>query len=283
MENIIDGADKTSQAPSGESQQDENLNINLDNLDGFLDGQQEPSIQPASSDNKPEELEIDPRFKDLPVHEGLVRTLQSSRDSLRSQYEKAMIELEQERKLSSLVREMLDDENLLYTFVNEVKPGLIPEKDSTAIVKERLKAKFGDENFRPTLTRADAERDDPGGKDWQYYRLLDSIYNELEQGSGKKVTSLKEYREQQKIQREKEIAEAQAEIEEAKTKFKMSEAEIKAIADFGEKLRYADLVKIHRFLRKFPNMPGISPQNLQQVSGTSPGYKTERERFLETL
>jgi hypothetical protein len=236
------------------------------------------SINDGSSNNPT--FEIDPRFKDLDKSEGLIRTYQSKYDSITAEHTKLLNEHEKARKAVEFLNTLPEDENLLYAFINEVKPGLIKPKDVSVALKEALSKEFG-EGFKPELSREEADREDPGGTDWRYYRKLDELYQDISKGkSGTNVNSIKEILAEREAQRKLQDAEYQSEIETAKTKFKMSDEEVKNTVEFGSKLKFADLVRITRLLQKIPNAKIGSVENL---SGSVTSQSTNRQNFLKNI
>ena len=174
---------------------------------------------------------------------------------------------------------MIDDEGLLYAFIREVKPDLVKPLDLGTQLKEQLQKEFG-EDFKPSLTRDEAERDDPFGKDARYYMKVDSLKQKLLNEGGQENLTIKEYLAKKRKAVETENAKYEMEREEVKQQFKMNDVEVKAVSDWALKLKFADLVKVHRFLRKIPS--GINP-NLNSAPGSAPGTQSERDKFLKSL
>lgn len=266
--------------PSGES-----FDVNIDTLDGFAGvGGQPGSVELSQNNNdnasksQPEVFEIDDRYKNLPEPEGRFRTLKSKYDKLEADHTKLAGEYEFGSKAQLLIDNLVKDENLLRVFINQVKPGLLPKVDLGSSIKETLKTEFG-EDFKPSLTRIEAERDDPGGKDWLYYRRLDELASKLSGNPGTEATSVKEYLEKVASMKESEKQKYLAHIEEVKKEFNATDEEIKGTLAWGEKLQLRDLLKLNRFLRRLPSKAPA----LEMASGFNPnqGVSNERSKFLK--
>jgi len=171
---------------------------------------------------------------------------------------------------------MLTDEGLFMAFVNEVKPDLLKGRDATQQMKLQLGDEFG-EDFKPSLTREEAERDDPFGTDSKYYIKLDSLRKELAGVNGTMPTTVKEYLAKKQKLENTESQKYEIERETVKSQYKMSDVEVKAVSDWAHKLKFQDLVKVHRFLRKFPTRnPDIT-----STPGDAQGTKSARQKFLD--
>ena len=224
-------------------------------------------------------LDIDEDFKTLPQEEGLIRTYQRRFDRVDSAHSKYVKDTEFDSRDANLFRRMAEEDGLLMAYLNEVKPELVQNRDIGANIKEQLIKEFG-EGFEPELTRDEAEKKDPGGKDWKYFHTLDNIASKTG-STGDHAKSVKEYL--ARIQTEADAGEAtkKLQIEQTKKELKMQDAEIKAVSDWGLELSFKELVKVHRFLRKFPTR---NPE-LQTVPGVTQTTKTSmgRDAFKEEM
>lgn len=268
MENIETSAN-VSEAGSGEF----NVSQILDSIEPSSQQQVQDSESNGSNNGQPE---IDEKFSHLDPVEARFRTIQSRYDQLQVAYSKIVEEYEQANSLAELFEEMTKDPELLATFVSQYKPDLIKPRDTGDLVKEKIREEFG-ENFRPELTREQAERDDPGGTDWRYYKRLDSLYNELQNGGGVKAKTIQEYKAKQAQLAKAQEMERQKEFESTKKELNMSDAELQETAKFAQSLTFRDLVKIKRFLQKFPTQ---NP-NIVNQSGSKPVQASPRAEFLK--
>mgnify|MGYP005847983011 FL=1 len=232
----------------------------------------------ANTNKAPEQIEIDPRYSNLPREEALIRTLQSRYDKTQAELQKVLKDYELSAKIKDTFEKMVEDENLLRIFVNQVKPGLIPKKDYGEIIKEKLKQEFG-EDYKPQLTRLEAERDDPGGTDWKYYKKLDQLERELMGSEDSEANSIKEYIENMQKKKLAEQKELELEVEKIKKEMNASEDEIKGVLNWAEKLKLKDILTLHRFLRKFHRVPDIQSPSNQSSNISSP----DREKFLKEI
>lgn len=255
-----------------------NYNIDINNLLSEETGNKsEGLIQPQQTEQK-EQIEIDPKFGHLPKEEALLRTFQSRYDKLSTTHQQLAQKVQELEKLENLFESMTKDEGLLLTFVNQIKPGLIPQKDYGELIREKLRQEFG-EDYKPTLTRLEAERDDPGGLDWKYYKRLDQLEQELTKVNSNVANSVKEYLEQKQKQQQAEQEKLKIEIETVKKELSVSDDEIKGTLNWYENLKLKDLIVLNRFLRKFPT---TKAGNIV----TSPGVGTnlsQREQFLKNI
>lgn len=269
MENIVETGNQSQQSFDVDLSALENIQID----------------QPATNSPNPDvhtntdesQIEIDERFKDLDPAEARIRTLKSRADKAEAQYNKLMKDYDERDQVAGLLDQMLEDEGLLMAFIAETKPDLVKSRDTARELKEQLKKEFG-EDFKPQLTREEAERDDPFGNDYKYYMRLDELKGKLKSG-GEAPQSVKDYL---KAKRAKEEAEKQRyalEKESVKNQFKMTDDELVAVSDWALKLQFADLVKVHRFLRKFPTR---NP-NLTTVPGGGESVKSAKQKYLDEL
>lgn len=272
MENIV----------SAESVPQQNFSVDMSILDEQVqapESNSQDSNVHTNVDGSNNQVEIDERFKELPIEEARLRTLQSQRDSTEARYNKLMKEYEEKDKISGLLDQMIEDEGLLYAFIREVKPDLVKPLDLGTQLKEQLQKEFGSD-FKPAMSRDEAEREDPFGKDAKYYMRVDALKQKLLNEGGQENLTIKQYLAKKKQVQETENAKYEMEREQVRQQFKMSDPEVKAVSDWALKLKFADLVKVHRFLSKFP---GKSNPNLNNVPGSQPGVLSERDRFLKTV
>jgi hypothetical protein len=220
-------------------------------------------------------VEIDERYKGLEPTEALLRTLKSKYDKTTNDYQKLTRDYNKASQRAELLNQLFTDEGLFLALVNQVKPDLVKNVDYGVQIKEELKKQFG-EGYKPSLTRQEAERDDPGGIDWKYYKKLDDLSNKFGENSGHSK-NLKEYLDQRKAEQDLESEQMQASLETLKKEMKMGDEEAKAIIAWSEGLQMKDLVKIHRYLRKFSSAPGITQQPGDSV------HKSQKEKYLDEL
>lgn len=274
MENIVDGT----------QQPQDSFEVNLDTLDGGQAAEPKPDDSEApdvhtQNGNQFEDIQIDERFKDLDENEGRLRTLQSQRDTYRADIDKWAKKYDERDAVAALLDDMLEDDGLFMAFVSERKPELIKNRDVAGELKQQLKEEFGD--FKPQLSREEAERDDPFGQDARYYMRLDELKTKLRQGgtNEEQAKSVKEYLKKRKELQEKEAQKYEMERETVKNQLKMTDTEVKAVSDWAMKLKFGDIVKIHRYLRRLPS----KNPNLTSVPGEAPGKKSAREAFLKEV
>lgn len=273
----------SSEMDSNNSSDTYNIDVSKLNLDSNGEAESKDSASNVSdtnlqADKKSDEIEIDPRYSNLPREEALIRTLQSRYDKTQAELQKVLKDYELNAKIKDTFEKMVEDENLLRIFVNQIKPGLIPKKDYGEIIKEKLKQEFG-EDYKPQLTRLEAERDDPGGTDWKYYKRLDQLERELMGSENSEVNSIKEYIENLQKKKLTEQKELELEVEKIKKEMNASEDEIKGVLNWAEKLKLKDILTLHRFLRKFHRVPDIQSPSNQSSNISSP----DREKFLREI
>jgi len=262
----------------------ETYDINIDNLDVALKAEAGDALsrkggeQETGKAGAEQVIEIDEQFKGLPEAEARARTIQSRYDTLQTERDKFAADLQEAEPYKNFVNQIMTDENMLIALVNKVKPGLIPKMDVSADIKARLKEQFGEE-FKPELSREESERQDPGGTDWQYYKKLDDITTNATKGDPQHELTIEQYKKKIDAEREAGSEAAKVQIEAAKKEFNATAEEITAISEFGNKLEFRDLVRIHRFLRKFSS----KTSGIANVTGPAPKLTTDRENFLSKL
>lgn len=255
----------------------ESFDVDLSKLDAL---QVEPEQTPGSTEgSQPLQVEVEPKYKGLPGAEGIARTIQNKYDKLNMDYLKVMKENQQYGVYKEVLTDLYENEDALYAFLTERKPELVSNRDIKTEVTKRLTDK-GYGGYEPQLSRDEAERKDPGGKDWLYYREIDKITNEvLGAGSYAKHKSLKEFREARIAEVRTQEANIEAEIADAKERLKMSDAEVDWNRKFIADLKFADIAKITRFIRKFHNAPTMG--NIP--GGPIVGMSKERKDFLDGI
>lgn len=267
---------------SAENTSQQNFSVDMSILDEQVsapENNSQDSNVHTNSDEPNNQFQIDERFKELPPEEARLRTIQSQKDSLAANYTKLMKEYEEANKISELFDQMIEDEGLLYAFIRQIKPDLVKPIDLGSQLKEQLLKEFGPD-FKPTMSRDEAEREDPFGNDAKYYMKVDQLKAKLLQEGGQENLTIKEYLAKKRQAQETENAKYEMEREQVKQELKMQDAEVKAVSDWALKLRFKDLVKVFRFLSKFP---GKSNPNLNQVPGSNPGVISDREKFLKDI
>jgi len=264
---------------NAENQSQQSLDVDIDALsdmqvEGDVTNSQTSDVH--TQDENQSQIEIDEKFKELSPEEGRFRTLKSHHDSLDARYNKLVKDSDERGQVADLFDQMLTDEGLFMAFVNEVKPDLLKGRDATQQMKQQLGEEFG-EDFKPSLTREEAERDDPFGNDSKYYMKLDSLRKELAGANGTMPTTVKEYLAKKRELEDTESRKYEVERETVKNQFKMSDTEVKAVSDWAIALKFQDLVKVHRFLRKFPTRnPDITA-----APGDAQGTKSARQKFID--
>ncbi len=229
------------------------------NLDALLDETQE---QVGEANGILQEIEIDERFAGLDPQEAKYRTYQSRYDKILADYNKLQSQFTSVEEKARLIDEMIQNPDMLVAFVNEVNPNLVKKPDSSLYVKERIKEEFG-EGYKPTLTRDQSEIEDPGGKDWRYYKRLDQLFAEQNK-SVNKATTVKEYKEQLARMEEQKRLQSQAELEQVKKSYNMPDEEVEAMTKFWNNMNLDQAVKLYRFLKRQPQ----TRANLNMVSGS---------------
>lgn len=255
------------------------------NLDALLETPGEPTANGSSDTKSPNEgditVEIDDRFKHLPEAEAVARSIQSRYDKLYKDYQPLVAQMEEYKPLIEILDDLLDNDDAFYAFVNERKPELIQQKDIGVELKKQLTKEFG-EGFKPSLTREQADIEDPGGKDWRYYRKLDDLYSELKQGSAyTKTASLKAYRQKKEALAKAEEERFQQQVEKAKVDLKMTDEEVERVSKWGQSLDFAKLTKLLRFVSKFPTTKAAAQISKSTGSGTP--SSTARQQFLDSI
>lgn len=271
---------ENSNIPGGDGISPGSFDIDLSKLTA---AQVDPSKPEGSTepDGQPIQVEIDPRYKGLPEAEAIARTVQSKYDKLNVDFINTQKELQSVGIYKDILADLYESDDAFMAFLTERKPELIQSRDIKTELTKALASKFG-EGFKPELSRDEAERNDPGGKDWLYYRELDRVTNELLNGNGKsysKHQSLKDFRAARKAEIDAENAKIEEEIQQTKEQLKMSDAEVEWNRKWSAVLKFKDLVEISRFLRKFQNTPAM---------GKMPGSSGEamsrtRQDFLNSL
>ena len=266
-------------ASAGNISQD-SLEIDLSALSVEQVAGQQNAGSTQENQGQPISIEIDPKYSGLPQAEAIARTIQSKYDKLNVDFQRE-VKLSQENSVyKEIINDLYTNEDALLALLTEVKPDLISQKDINAEIKKRIVTEFG-EGFEPALSRDEAERKDPGGKDFRYYKKLDSLWNELSQTGSNypKHKSLKEFRQAQIEHLKAEELKVEAEIQEAITKHNMQEPEVDWMRKWLGNLTFSEGVTIARFLRKFKNAPSM---------GNIPGSQSvvmsnSRAEFLKSI
>lgn len=269
--------------PTG-TESGESFDVNLDSLETALEAGtgshsgSESGVLSNSTNQAEEFFEIDERFKGLDPGEARFRTIQSRYDVLQKEKNQLLAKLNDLEPYQNFVNQVLSDEKMAIALVNKLNPNLVPKRDMSQVIKARLKEKFGD-GFKPQLSREEAEREDPGGKDWQYYRALDEITRNATEDDPQHGLTIEQYKQKIDANRKAEQEAAKREIEEVKKKFSASDEEIKATVDFLNKLSFENGLRVHRLLRRVsPKIPGIT-----NISGHSPGVTSDRDKFVKSI
>jgi len=251
------------------------------NLDGLEVQQVAPKETPGdiSPGGQTSQVGVDPKYAGLPEAEAIARTIQSKYDKLNVDYIQAMKDVQTGTTYKEILNDLYESDDALYAFLNERKPDLISNRDVKSEVTKRLTDKFG-EKFEPELSRDEAERKDPGGKDWLYYQELDKIRSDVTNSdSYSKHMTLKEFRESRKSEIETENATIESEIVAAQEKLKMSDTEVEWNRKWAADLKFSEIVQISRFLRKFQNAPTMG-----NIPGSEQaGQSKSRTEFVDSL
>jgi len=249
--------------------------VNLDGLfDQIVQSENPPEVQSQDDELK---IEINPKYAHLPEEQAVFRTLQSERDSFRTKLEKEVQSKAELEQVAEIFETLYNDDSALEAFLAERKPELVSKRDYSSMIKSALAKEFG-EDFKPTLTREEAERDDPGGQDALYYLRLDEIRRSIIKPQGETPKSLKEWREKQKQKAEVESQKVLAEIRDVQKKFNISDAEVEATLEMGRKMNFESLYKTRKLLLRLgkPMEAGVNLQPTQNINSNA-------ERFVKEL
>lgn len=267
MENIVQ--------PVTPSQESFNVDLSaLENIQTGVSAEDSPDSN-VHTNTEESQIEIDERFRELDPTEGRIRTLQSQRDQARAAQEKLLKDYDERDQVAGLLDQMLEDEGLLMAFIAETKPDLVKNRDIASELKKQLVEEFG-QDFKPQLTREEAERDDPFGSDYKYYMRVDELRAKLKM-NGEAPQSVKEYLRKKREREQVETAKYENERQTVKAQKKMSDEELKAVSDWALGLKFGQIVDIHRYLRK---RPSASP-NLTSVTGGGETTKSAKDKFLD--
>lgn len=228
--------------------------------------------QTSSTEENPT-IKIDEKYKDLPEHEAIIRTLQSQRDKYQNQIDSLSTTLEQNSKYEEFYNSIMEDDDMLNSFIAERKPELLKKNqtDITEEIKTKLNTEFGD--YKPTREEAN---DDPGGKAWLYYKRLDELYSELKEKKSSNKT-IEELKTEYKNRKQKEQEELTTKLTDVKTKMNWDDFQLKSFYTWAQKLEPLTLAKMYRFALRTDRIPGAS--ELQGGAVTV----SERAKFLSTL
>lgn len=249
--------------------------VNLDGLyNQIVQSENPPEVQSQEDEMK---VEINPKYAHLPEEQAVFRTLQSERDSFRARLEKEIQSKAELEQIAEIFETLYNDDSALEAFLAERKPELVSKRDYSSMIKSALAKEFGEE-FRPTLTREEAERDDPGGQDALYYLRLDEIRKSIIKPQGENPKSLKEWREKQKQKADIESQKVVAEIKEVQKKYNLSDSEVEATLELGRKMNFESLYKTRKLLLRLgkPMEAGVNLQPTQNINSNA-------ERFVKEL
>jgi hypothetical protein len=252
------------------------LEINLEQL-SQVDSPVEPGSDPNNSQLN--NVEVDPDFQGLPAAEAIARTMQRKHDKLFTEHQKIVQEYEKSAIFKEILNDLYESDDAFNAFISERKPELLQQRDIGESVKKRLAEKFG-EGYEPEMTREEAERKGVGSKDWQFYRMQDTLWQELsKENSYGKFKTLKEYRESLVNKRKEEDGNIQLEIDEAKRKLQASDAEVDYARKWASNLKFQDILVVTRILRKLQKAPVIG-----NVPGSQPNQiSPSRKDFLDSI
>jgi len=282
MENNIEAGETQSQQGSDVA----GFDIDLSALENIQVGNQSSNSQntnvhtnngESQNQNENSEIEIDERFKDLDPAEARIRTLKSRYDTTTSAYNKLMKDYDERDQVANLFDSMLEDEGLLMAFIAETKPELVKNRNSAEVVKAQLVEEFG-KDFKPQLTREEAERDDPFGNDMKYYDRVNELRAKLKQTT-ETPQSVKDYLKAKKQKSEAEAQKYDLERQAVKAQKKMSDNELQSVSKWALDLKFGQIVDIHRFLSKFPSR---NP-NITSVPGGGEVTKSAKAKYLDEL
>jgi len=193
------------------------------------------------------------------------KTFQSRYDKLYAQHQNILKEMNSLSEKAKLLEEISSDPEYLEAFVREVNPNLLPQKDITLVIQDKLHAEFGD--YKPSRMEADEE---PGGKAWLYFKRLDELYNET------KATT-KPLKKVSEIKGEKQQA-IESQIRELQTEFKLNDNSVTGFKQWANGLNLKNLYQIYA-----QSLKTISSPDSISINGSTRPPITARDQFLKTL
>lgn len=217
-------------------------------------------------------LQIDPKFANMPKAEGLIRTLQSRLDTLQNDYSNLSTRYEGSAKVVNFVDNLKSNKKLLKAFVNKVDSNLLMNVDVEGLVNSEMKKKYGE--YTPTADESNAI----GSKKWKYEKDYANNYTKFESNLSGNVPELDEVLEEissgTKAQRDKILGE----IAEVKQTYGWDQATIQAGLKWGQSLGVKDIMKLYRIATRTP----IAAPGPGQVSG-GPISSNEAEAYVHSV
>ena len=219
-----------------------------------------------------QKVQVDPKYSNLPQIEAQLRSIQSLYDTLYPEHQKLTANLAEKETLVEILNDLLENDDAFLSLIQTRKPELLKASSEAVIqkAKETLAKEFG-EDFKPSLSKEEAEWDDPSGKDAQYWKRREELLKDVKESQYAKTPTLQEYRKKLKEQREADNQTNLKQIDDAKKQFNMSDPEIEMTTKWAESLTFADIVKMRRFLIRFKSAPGNPPGMLVNFDNNSSG------------
>lgn len=202
------------------------------------------------------------------------KSFQSKYDKLYSEHTLIQQQMEEYKKASLFLNEIMSDESVKRAFIAEIAPDLIKTTNIHDMVKETLLKEFG-EGFE-----FDPEEAKKGyGEHFWYQERSRELYHELRKGGTEKTLTLKEIREKQKVQKEAEAQEKVKLVARLKGEFHTDDETITNFFQWAQKLEPTQLFKMYNYALRQQRKPSpsLAAQNGQGQ------MLTEREAFLKNF
>lgn len=223
------------------------------------------------------ELEIDEKFKSLPQHEAVIRTLQSKYDKLFASNEKTVKEVELNSKSYETFKNIDTDDEWLEAYLAVRKPELVKAQDLSSKINAMMTKEFPDfAERKPTRQQAD---DNPGSKEWLYFKRLEELYAEFK-NSPVKAKDITDLIEKRKAEAQQKQALIDSEITKAQQQLKMSDDEMVGFHNWQSKAGIVDILRLYKI--------GLRTQRIATLNsnGVAPNISTaspDRQGFLSSL
>lgn len=242
----------------------------------------------GNQQNQPFEIEIDEKFKNLPIEEAKARTWQSRFDKTNSELAQYKGQLEQAARYQHFVDDLLENDETLEAFLAERKPELLQnKKDISTVIQDTLKNEFPEfSSKKPSRQEAD---ENPGERAWLYYKRLEELYQQTKgTNAAGKTKTLKELNAEREARKEAERNTTLQEITSVKTQMSWDDQTVGTFYKWSQNLKLIDLALVFSYALKnqrngkAPSI-GTIPGQGNGNPGGDPSMSPSRQAFLNSL
>lgn len=256
----------------------------FDFYEGTSQSQNAQKVQVPESEMTEEEIDNLDKDSQYPIRkdpEQRAREYQSRYDKLTAEHNKLKNRTTEIESAYNLLAEAAQNPEIRRALIAELDPESQKSFDIDNYVQQQMIKDFG-EDFQPDPSQAHIP-----GPHFRYFEKMKQVYKQVEENGVGQTRTIKQIREQQKLEEERKQVFMQGQLEQIKQiNPNISDDEIRSTVQFAEKLTLVDFYKIQRFMNNNIHSGNKRTPFTASIAGgraPQPGQSPELRNFLSSF